>query len=166
MTLKHYIYIAVALALAALGYAYRESLINIGRTEVKVQVTEQVLEQVTEAGVKTGALQKGKDDALDNANKRAQANARTAAAARAELDSLRQSVAHAPSVSGDSCATATDRAAALAAVFGECSVALSEVASHADGHANDAMTLHEAWPTLDRNAIDQFRSTLRTKETK
>ena len=75
MTLKHYIYIAVALALAALGYAYRESLINIGRTEVKAQVTE--------AGVKTGALQKGKDYALDNANKRAQANARTAAAARA-----------------------------------------------------------------------------------
>jgi hypothetical protein len=163
MTIKHYIYLAIAIALGTLGYLYRESLVNLGRSEVKAEVTEQALEQAAEATEKTAEYQGKKDDALESANKRAQANAAAASSARLELDRLRKQIADAPDVPGDTCSAAVNRADALGDVFGECSTALVDLAEKADGHANDAVMLYESWPAMAefQDRLTTFKNSLK-----
>ena len=98
------------------------------------------------AMMESARLQKLKDEALNEANKIAQANAKSAASARAELDRLRRQLASANDLSAATCASARNYATTLATVFGECSTRLTEVAKDADGHAVDSRTLEKAWP--------------------
>lgn len=98
------------------------------------------------AMMESARLQKLKDEALNEANKIAQANAKSAASARAELDRLRRQLASSNDLSAATCASARNYATTLATVFGECSTRLTEVAKDADGHAVDSRTLEKAWP--------------------
>ena len=152
----------IAGALSAFGW-YRYSLIQQGHAEAIAEVQAKATEQLQIAARQTANMQEVKDEAIENATTRAKANASAAAAARSELGKLRQSVASNPSVSGDSCAASVDRAAALGAVFGECSAALVELAEKADAHANDAVMLHESWPALDdfNNRLATFTDKLK-----
>lgn len=106
--------------------------------------TAQAMEQTTE-------MQRKKDDALRLAAKRAQDNAAAAAAARAERDGLRNQINTATSaLPTATCTSARDYAATAAAVFEQCAAALEELATKADGHATDARTLTNSWPTTER----------------
>jgi len=106
--------------------------------------TAQAMEQTTE-------MQRKKDDALRLAAKRAQENASAAAAARAERDGLRNQINAATSVLPTAtCSSARDYAATATAVFEQCAAALEELATKADGHATDARTLTNSWPTTER----------------
>lgn len=98
------------------------------------------------AMLESARLQKLKDEALNEANKIAQANAKSAADARAELDRLRRQLASSNDLSAATCASTRQYATTLATVFGECSTRLTEVAKDADGHAVDSRTLEKAWP--------------------
>ena len=98
------------------------------------------------AMLESARLQKLKDEALNEANKIAQANAKSAASARAELDRLRRQIASSNDLSAATCASTRQYATTLATVFGECSTRLTEVAKDADGHAVDSRTLEKAWP--------------------
>lgn len=91
-------------------------------------------------------LQKLKDEALNEANRIAQQNAKAAAAARTELDRLRSQLATANDLSTASCPSTRDYAATLATVFGECATRIGELAEKADGHAADSRTLEGAFP--------------------
>ena len=91
-------------------------------------------------------LQKLKDNALDEANKISQRNAQAAASARTELDRVRRQLASANDLSTATCPSTRDYATTLAAVFGECSTRISELAEKADGHALDSRTLNGAFP--------------------
>lgn len=91
-------------------------------------------------------LQRQKDEALDEANKIAQRNAKDAASARTELDRLRRQLATTNDLSTASCPSTRDYAATLAVVFGECATRIGELAEKADGHAVDSRTLEKAWP--------------------
>jgi hypothetical protein len=91
-------------------------------------------------------LQRQKDEALDEANKIAQRNAKDAASARTELDRLRRQLATTNDLSTASCPSTRDYAATLAVVFGECATRIGELAEKADGHAADSRTLEKAWP--------------------
>ena len=91
-------------------------------------------------------LQKQKDEALDEANKIAQRNAKDAASARTELDRLRRQLATSNDLSTASCPSTRDYAATLAVVFGECATRIGELAEKADGHSADSRTLEKAWP--------------------
>jgi chromosome condensin MukBEF ATPase and DNA-binding subunit MukB len=91
-------------------------------------------------------LQKQKDEAVNEANRIAQANAKAATAARAELDRLRRQLASAPDLSTATCTSARNYATTLSLVFGECATRLGEMAEDADGHAADSRTLEGAWP--------------------
>ena len=91
-------------------------------------------------------LQKQKDEALDEANKIAQRNAKDAASARTELDRLRRQLASANDLSTASCPSTRDYAATLAVVLGECATRIGELAEKADRHAADSRTLEKAWP--------------------
>jgi hypothetical protein len=98
------------------------------------------------AMLESARLQKLKDEALNEANKIAQANAKSAATARAELDRLRRQLASSNDLSAATCASTRQYATTLATVFGECSTRLTEVAKDADGYATDSRTLEKAWP--------------------
>lgn len=92
-------------------------------------------------------MQGAKDAAIEEARKRAQANAAAAAAARRDADSLRAQLDSVPA----RIAAATDSAVreyahAASVVFAECVRSYQELAAAADGHANDARLMREAWP--------------------
>lgn len=93
-------------------------------------------------------LEQQKQEAINEANRVAQRNARAAASARAESERLRNQVAAAASsgVSTATVASLRDYAATLSAVFGECVAELEGLAKTADGHALDSRTLRQAWP--------------------
>ena len=98
------------------------------------------------AMLESARLQKLKDEALNEANKIAQANAKSAASARSELDRLRRQLASSNDLSAATCASTRDYAATLATVFGECATRIGELAEKADGHAVDSRTLEGAFP--------------------
>ena len=98
------------------------------------------------AMLESARLQKLKDEALNEANKIAQANAKSAASARSELDRLRRQLASSNDLSAATCASTRQYATTLATVFGECSTRLTEVAKEADGHALDSRTYQQSWP--------------------
>jgi len=90
-------------------------------------------------------MERKKQEALNEANKQAQRNARAADAARTELERLRQQIASG-SVSTATCGSVRNYATTLQAVFGECAARLEWLAKEADGHALDSRTLNGAWP--------------------
>ena len=90
-------------------------------------------------------MERKKQEALNEANKQAQHNARAADAARTELERLRQQIASG-SVSTATCGSVRNYATTLQAVFGECAARLEWLAKEADGHALDSRTLNGAWP--------------------
>ena len=93
-------------------------------------------------------LQKKKDDALVQANIKAKQNADAAAAAKSQLDWVRDyNQRSAAAISTSTCTSVRDYATTVNTVFGECTVALEELARKADGHALDANTLIKSWPT-------------------
>ena len=93
-------------------------------------------------------LQKKKDDALVQANIKAKQNADAAAAAKSQLDWVRDyNQRSASAISTSTCPSVRDYASTANTVFGECTVALEEMARKADGHALDANTLIKSWPT-------------------
>lgn len=95
----------------------------------------------------TLAWQKEKDDALDRAQQRAKIQAASAAAARRERDSLRNTLATAslrlPDAAPSAC---VEYATASSGLLDQCAAALADVAAKADGHVNDVRTCREAWP--------------------
>lgn len=93
--------------------------------------------------------QKVKDDALDRAQQRAKAQAHSAAAARRERDSLRDTLASAglrlPDAAQSAC---TEYATAVGGLLDQCATAHQELARSCDGHVSDVRLMREAWPTV------------------
>lgn len=157
--------LAVLTFVAALAW-YHHRTLERGREEVRQQVAAEAAEQIQRVIEQNNQIQKVKDEAIEQAAKRAQANAASAVRARTELDRLRKQVASAPSVSGDSCAAAIDRASTLGTLLGECAERYSAVAASADGHLNDALTLRQAWPAYDQFSrdLDSFNTLLKGQQ--
>ena len=100
-----------------------------------------------EALAKYEAMERKKQNAIDQANKLAQQNAAAAASARLERDRLREQVTTSSArLSTATVASARAYAATLSTVLGECSERLETLAKDADGHALDSRTIREAWP--------------------
>ena len=115
--------------------------IHMKHSQELATATQQILDQSTE-------LQRKKDAALQQAQAKAKQNAAAAAAAQSELDWVRDyNQRNSAAISSSTCTSVRDYAATATTVFGECSVALEEMARKADGHALDAKTLIESWPT-------------------
>lgn len=99
------------------------------------------------AKAKTKELQRQKDEAINDATKRAQRNAAAATAARADADGLRDQLAAARrELPNTSCAAARNYAATLSDVFGNCTRVLERISAEADGHASDSLMYQQAWP--------------------
>lgn len=138
----------IGAAIAATG-AYKVQSWRYGEqiASMKQEASEATTKAVKAAMDKTLTDQKRKDDALIEANKRAQYNATAATRARSAADSLRDELAAARAdLSNASESARAKYAIAVETVLGECSRELAEMGRLADGHANDALMLQSAWP--------------------
>ncbi len=114
---------------------------------MKKDASEATTKAVKAAMDKMQVDQKRKDDAIAEANKRANYNAAAATRARSAADSLRDELATARTDLSNATESARAKyAAAVETVLGECSREYQSMAEKADGHANDAVMLKEAWP--------------------
>jgi len=118
-----------------------------GRIDQIIARHSQDLSKATEAAMHESIrLQRQKDEALNEANRIAQQNAKAAASVRIELDRLRRKLASTADLSSATCPSTRQYAATLAVVFGECATRIGELAEKADGHAADSRTLEKAFP--------------------
>jgi hypothetical protein len=131
---------------AALGGTGAWKLADAARHRQAADHLREAARAVQAAQDQSTRHQKAADDATAQATQRAQVNARAAAAARSELDRLRQQLAASPGSDAAACPATAERAAAVSAVFGDCARALEDMGRRADAHATDALRLWEAWP--------------------
>lgn len=105
-----------------------------------VEATKAVAEEATR-------LQGKKDNALKAAQEQVRKNAVAADAARIELHRVRVEADRATTaIPTATCTSVRNYATTATAVFGECTVALENMARKADGHAVDSKALRDAWP--------------------
>lgn len=145
-----YVIGGVAVAAFSAGFMVNGWRLNAQISEIEAANSKAVAEATAKAMDESTRMQRKKDDALKQAQQAALANARSADAARAERDGLRDQLDTAASnLPGATCAAARDYGAAATAVLGECGAALEDLARKADGHALDARTLIQSWPTTE-----------------
>lgn len=114
---------------------------------MKKDASEATTKAVKAAMAKTLVDQKRKDDAIAEANKRANYNAAAATRARSAADSLRDELAAARTDLSNATESARAKyAAAVETVLGECSRELAEMGRLADQHSSDVKTLIDSWP--------------------
>jgi len=137
---------AVAAVLAGIaGWTANGWRLNAKIDRIHVEHAQDLAKANADALAKYTDMERKKQEALNEANKQAQRNARAADAARTELERLRQQIASG-SVSTATCGSVRNYATTLQAVFGECAARLEWLAKEADGHALDSRTLNGAWP--------------------
>lgn len=145
---KQWLLIALFCAAALVGVKFWEGrLIAEGRHLEQADNAKRLIVENAKAQEKTAAWQKGKDDALIEANKRAQALkdladklAATNRGLRDELTGQRNKLSTA------SLAAVRQYATAANSVFGECSAEVERLAGEAGGHSSDSLMLQQAWP--------------------
>lgn len=138
----------IGAAVAATG-AYKVQDWRYGEqiASMKQEASEATTRAVKAAMDKTLIDQKRKDDALMEANKRAQYNAVAADSARRAAVSLRDQLATARAdLSSATIDASRNYAAALSDVFGQCVDEYRGLAEKATGHATDSMMYQAAWP--------------------
>lgn len=107
----------------------------------------QVAQANADALTKYNDLERKKQEAINEANKIAQRNARAATDARNDLERLRNQIANASGgMPTATCTSVRAHATTLSTVLAECVGRLEAVAKDADGHALDSRTLNGAWP--------------------
>jgi hypothetical protein len=138
---------AASLAIGLLsGWTANGWRLNAKIDRMMAEYSQAMAQAGQNAMLESARLQKLKDEALNEANRIAQENAKAAAAARGELDRLRRQLASTADLSTATCPSTRDYAATLATVFGECATRIGELAEKADGHAADSRTLNGAFP--------------------
>jgi len=143
-------YITAAIAVAAFvgGFAVQGWRMDAKIAEMESANAAAVVAATTQVAEESKRLQGQKDDALKVAQQQIRKNALAADAARIELHRVRVEANRATaSIVTATCPAVRDYATTSTSVFGECTVALEEMARLADGHAVDAKALRDAWPT-------------------
>ena len=142
--------IGIALTLVLVGAgAYRAGKRNVQAkwnaekvVQVKAAADAEVENRRIESKRQTGVI-----DAQNAQVKRTTILQADAASSRAVVDSLRDDIRTATaSLPGRSASATGQYATTSSQLFLECSAAYSAVAATAQGHANDALMLEQAWP--------------------
>jgi hypothetical protein len=131
------------------GYKYEAQIAEI-RLEQAVDLAKQshlALEDFTE-------MQRIKDDAITQAEHRAQTNAKAAARANAGADRLRSDLAKASArIQSATREAVAQYAATVTDVFGQCVRRYRSLAEKATGHASDVQLMLDAWPKHQSNVL-------------
>ena len=131
--------------------------VNAQRAEASISLLKKEhAEQKMRAGASALAsysrMEKTKDDAIKSAQARAERLQADAGAAAAAADGLRKQLAGVPARIATASRAAVDEYAATAGeLLNSCTAEYRAVAAAADGHANDARLMLEAWPTPPDN---------------
>jgi hypothetical protein len=144
------IYITAAIAAAAFvgGFAVQGWRMDAKIAEIETTNAAAVVAATVQVVEESKRLQGQKDDALKVAQQQIRKNALATDAARIELHRVRVEADRATTaIVTATCPAVRDYATTSTSVFGECTVALEEMARLADGHAVDAKALRDAWPT-------------------
>lgn len=139
-----YTHVAAAILAAVLAAAGTWQVQGWRIDQIKAQHAQALADARTSAEAKAAALQETKDEAIRRANQRAIAQQNAADSARSELDRLRLDIAARDAATAGS--PGADAAATARALLAQCAARYSELAAKADRHANDAVTLRDAWP--------------------
>jgi len=143
----NYITIGIAAAAFVGGFAVQGWRMDAKIAEIETTNAAAVVEATKAVAAEGTRLQGKKDNALKIAQEQVRKNAIAADAARIELHRLRLETDRATSaIPTATCTSVRDYATTAASVFGECSVALEDMARKADGHAVDSKALRDAWP--------------------
>lgn len=136
------------IAALVLGYfAWADHIGDAREATVRAEYTAAALVASEAARAKESAWQTQLQKAKNEATKRQKKLAADAAALRTERNGLRDQLATAGrQLPGASCGSVREYAAALNAVFDQCSGAIEGLAGKASGHAADSLMLFEAWP--------------------
>ncbi len=153
---------AIAAAVVAgiiLAYtAWRDSLIAQGDAQGaarvqaqwdqdKIERAAETIKAVAQARAQEQAHTRKVQESLNAANTRAQKAQAAADIARRAADSLRDDLSTARAdLPGASPGSVREYTATLQTVLGECTREVERLATAAQGHASDALTLQEAWP--------------------
>ena len=140
--------VAAIIGAAVAGFAAWE-VQDARIARIKTQYAEAQGQATAQAMATTAQMQKDKDDAIQQAQERAQQNAAAAAAARRAADGLRAQLASAQRIASATPAAVAEYATTSGELLAECGAEITELAAKADGHANDVRTLIEAWPSRD-----------------
>lgn len=114
---------------------------------LKKERAEQAMRAGASALASYSRMEKIKDEAIKSAQGRAAANAADAGRAAVAVDGLRKQLATVPTRIAAATRSAVDEYAATAGeLLGACTAEYQWMAKQADGHANDARMISEAWP--------------------
>lgn len=137
--------VAIAGALA-LGWTMNGWRLNAQIDRMVTDHATQLAKANADALARYAAMEKQKQEALNEANRIAQRNAAAASNARADAQRLRDQIATADRVSTATVTSLRNYTTTLGIVFGECVSEIEGLAKTADGHALDSRTLRGAWP--------------------
>ena len=143
-------YITAAIAAAAFvgGFVVQGWRMDAKLAEIESNNAAAVVAATVEVTEEANRLQGKKDDALKAAQEQVRKNALAADAARVELHRVRIEADRATAaIPTATCSSVKQYATTVTSVFGECTVALEDMARKADGHAVDSKALTDAWPT-------------------
>lgn len=147
-----YIIGGVAIAAFSSGFMVNGWRLNAKIESIHADHAIAVAKATSEVMDQTVKLQGKKDAALKQAQQAASVNAAAADNARSQLEWVRDYQSRtAAEIGSASCPSVRDNATTVTAVFAECSAAFAEMARKADGHALDAKTLIQSWPTTESN---------------
>lgn len=142
-----YITVAVAVATFIGGFAVQGWRMEAKIAEIETTNAAAVVEATKAVAEEATRLQGKKDNALKAAQEQVRKNAVAADAARIELHRVRVEADRATTaIPTATCTSVRNYATTATAVFGECTVALENMARKADGHAVDSKALRDAWP--------------------
>ena len=149
--------IAAAIAAAATGAGVWRYQSN----KYEAQIAELRLEQAKDMAAASDLalknfteMQRTKDEAILEAERRATLNAQAAARAASSADRLRADLSKANARIQSATREAVDQyAVALGDVFGECIQEYRSLAEKADGHASNVKLMLDAWPKPQANVF-------------
>lgn len=145
--LKLIIGAVILAATFAMGWTANGWRLNSKIDQLIADHERQVAQANADALARYTDLERKKQEAVNEANKIAQRNARAATDARNDLERLRNQITNtAGGVPTASCTSVRAHATTLSTVLAECVGQLEAVAKDADGHALDSRALNGAWP--------------------
>jgi hypothetical protein len=116
--------------------------------QIKQQHAQALAVQQAQALADYQRMERTKNDAIQQAQQRATQNRADADRAVAAADSMRKQLAGVPARIATATRAAVDEYAATASeLLTDCTAQYQRVAEQADGHANDAAMMRDAWPT-------------------
>jgi hypothetical protein len=131
-----------------LGYfAWADHIGDVREAQVLAKIEKARAAENAKNAQITATWQKGKDDALIDANKRAQASKAAADKLATVNRGLRDDLTdQRRKLSTASIDAARKYAATANSVFGECSAEVERLAGEAGGHASDSLMYQTSWP--------------------